>query len=120
MERVITDMLVINKLNNIDEMMNLYDYAVFFFTNNENKQKILRAFEASFGGGLFTKLRLILENKDTMEFTQMNSPPIIMRKLSDAIMSSIEGRVVLSPQVNLYRMSLNLTFIKVNGAQRSQ
>ena len=29
-ERVIIDMLVIKKLNNIDEMMNLYDYAVFF------------------------------------------------------------------------------------------
>ena len=70
-------------------MMNMYDYAVFFFTNNESKQKILRAFEASFGGGLLTKLRLIFESKDTMEFTQMNSPLIIMRKLSDAIMSSI-------------------------------
>jgi len=93
MEKIITDMLVINRLNNIDEIMNLYDYAVFFFVNNENKQKIQRAFEASFGGGLFTKLRLILENKENMEFIQMNSPPIIMRKISDAIMSSLDDKI---------------------------
>ena len=120
MENVITDMLVINRLNNIDEIMNLYDYAAFFFRDNENKQKIQRAFEASFGGGLFTKLRLILENKDNMEFTQMNSPPIIMRKISDAIMSSIEGSIILNSFIIFeYRMCLNLPFIKINGSKRS-
>jgi hypothetical protein len=98
MENIITEFLTTHRLNNTDETMNLYDYAVFFFTNNENKQKIQRAFEASFGGGLFTKLRFILENKDTIEFIQMNSPPIIMRKISEAIMSHFEGILAVSCQ----------------------
>lgn len=78
--------------------MSLYDYAAFFFTNQENKQKIQKAFEACFGTGIFNKIRFILENKDTIEFTQMNSPPIIMRKISDAILSHFDGIVATSTQ----------------------
>ena len=92
MENIIADILTTNKLNSLDELMNLYEYAVFFFTNPENKKRIQRAFEASFGGGLFTRLRLIFENKDDQEFTKMNFPPIIMRKISDAIMSHFDGK----------------------------
>jgi hypothetical protein len=78
-------------------MMNLYDYAVFFFTNPKNKEKIQKAFDASFGGGLFKKLCFIFE-KDNMEFTQMSAPPIIMRKISEAIMSNFSGILAVSHQ----------------------
>lgn len=93
MEAIITEMLTSHKFNNVDEMMNCYEYAVFFFTIPENKKKIQRAFEASFGSSLFTKLRLIFEKMEDQEFTKMNLPPIIMRKIFDAIMSHFDGRL---------------------------
>jgi hypothetical protein len=94
MEAIITEMLTSHKFNNVDEMMNCYEYAVFFFTIPENKKKIQRAFEASFGRSLFTKLRLIFEKMEDQEFTKMNLPPIIMRKIFDAIMSHFDGKFI--------------------------
>ena len=104
METIITDVLTSYKLNSLDELMGLYEYAVFFLTDAENKKKIQRAFEASFGGGLFTRLRLIFENKDDAEFTKMNFPPIIMRKISEAIMSHFDGKLKLNFTYNIDRL----------------
>ena len=78
--------------------MNLFDYASFFFTNAEKKAKIQRAFESSYGKGLFSKIRFILEIKDTIEFTQMNAPHIIMRKISAAVLSHFDRILATSVQ----------------------
>ena len=100
MEDIITDMLSTHKFNNIPEMMNCYEYALFFFTKPENKKKIQKAFENCFGSSLFTKLRLIFEkledqpeayNKGSPQINKMNLPPILMRKIFDAIMSHFDG-----------------------------
>jgi hypothetical protein len=95
METVITEMLQNHMFNNVEEMMNCYEYAMFFFTKPENKRKIQRAFEASFGSSLFTKLRIIFEKMENQEFTKMNLPPIIMRKIFDAIMSHFDDRLIM-------------------------
>ena len=92
MEEIVTEMLSTHRINNINEMMNCYEYALFFF-KPENKKKIQKTFESSFGRGLFTKLRLIFEKvEDQQEFNKMNLPPILMRKIFDAIMSHFDGK----------------------------
>ena len=78
--------------------MNLFDFASFFFTNTENKVKIQLAFESSYGKGLFSKIRFILEIKDTVEFSQMNIPHIIMRKISSAVLSHFDQILATSVQ----------------------
>ena len=64
----------------------------------KNKAKIQRAFESSYGKGLFSKIRFILEIKDTIEFTQMNAPHIIMRKISSAVLSHFDRILATSVQ----------------------
>ena len=100
MEDIITEMLSNHKFNNSTEMMNCYEYALFFFTKPENKKKIQKAFENSFGSSLFTKLRLIFEKIEEIndqnkpgdpQINKMNLPPILMRKIFDAIMSHFDG-----------------------------
>jgi hypothetical protein len=115
MENIITDLLTSHKLNSFDELMNLYEYAVFFFTDPENKKKIQRSFEISFGSGLFNRLRLIFENKDDQDFTKMNYPPIIMRKISEAIMCHLDGKL----QIINNRSTDCLPIFEVLDAQRS-
>lgn len=101
MEDIITEMLSNHRFNNISEMVNCYEYALFFFTKPENKKKIQKAFENSFGSSLFTKLRLIFEKIEEMndqskqgsqQINKMNLPPIMMRKIFDAIMSHFDGK----------------------------
>lgn len=115
MEEIVTDMLSSHKINNINEMMNCYEYALFFF-NPENKKKIQRTFENSFGRGLFIKLRLIFEKlEDQQEFNKMNLPPILMRKIFDAIMSHFDGKNSLI----IYRSNHHVPVKQVYDAQRS-